>query len=57
MLLAKSLIFTEDVAFEFENVMVRIVASRNCPEIELAGLKIGPFEEGGEYEIKFCEVA
>lgn len=53
MLLAKPLIFIKDVDFEFENASVRIVASRKCPEIELAGLKIGPFEEGGEYEVRF----
>ncbi len=36
--------------FAFENSYVRIVANRNQPEIELAGLTIGPFEEGNEYE-------
>ncbi len=39
--------------FEFENTAVRIVAVRSCPEIGLAGLKIGPFEEGREYEVRF----
>ena len=33
--------------------MVKIVANRNCPEIKLAGLKVGPFDEGNEYEIYF----
>ena len=37
----------------FENTPVKIVASRNCPEIWLAGLKVGPFEEGKEYEVRF----
>jgi len=27
--------------------------NRNCPEIELAGLKIGPFQEGKEYDVMF----
>jgi hypothetical protein len=47
------LISVKDVDFEFENTLVKIIASRNCPEIELAGLKAGPFEEGKEYEVKF----
>jgi hypothetical protein len=33
--------------------MVRIVANRNCPEIKLAGLTVGPFDEGNEYEVYF----
>ena len=53
MLLAKPLTSIKDADFEFENASVRVVASRNCPEIELAGLKIGPFEEGREYEVRF----
>jgi len=39
--------------FCFENSMVKIVANRNCPEIKLAGLTVGPFDEGNEYEIYF----
>ena len=39
--------------FEFENTAVRIITARSCPEIALSGLKIGPFEEGREYEVKF----
>ena len=39
--------------FEFENTAVRIVAVRSCPEIGLTGLKVGPFEEGREYEVRF----
>ena len=35
----------------FENSLVRIVANRSCPEIKLAGLDVGPFEEGNEYEV------
>ena len=33
--------------------MVKIVANRNCPEIKLAGLSVGPFDEGNEYEVYF----
>jgi hypothetical protein len=39
--------------FCFENLLVRIVANRNYPEIQLAGLSAGPFEEGNEYEIHY----
>lgn len=53
MLLAKPVTNIKDVDFEFENTLVRIVSNRVCPEIELGGLKIGPFEEGREYEVRF----
>jgi hypothetical protein len=33
--------------------MVKIVANRNCPEIKLAGLTVGPFDEGNEYDVYF----
>jgi hypothetical protein len=39
--------------FCFENSIVKIISNRNCPEIKLAGLNIGPFEEGNEYEVHF----
>lgn len=39
--------------FCYENSLVKIVANRNQPEIKLAGLKIGPFDEGNEYEIYY----
>jgi hypothetical protein len=39
--------------FCFENSLVKIVANRNCPEIKLAGLNVGPFDEGNEYEVYF----
>ena len=42
-----------DVDFVFENSLVRIVVNRNFPEIELAGLKVGPFEDGKEYEVQY----
>jgi DNA replication factor GINS len=44
-------IYTID--FFYENSMVKIVANRNCPEIKLAGLTVGPFDEGNEYEVYF----
>jgi hypothetical protein len=31
--------------------MVKVVADRNYPELKLAGLSVGPFAEGNEYEI------
>lgn len=39
--------------FSFENSVVKIVANRNCPEIKLAGLGVGPFEEGSDYEVQY----
>ena len=32
---------------------VRIVANRNSPEFDLPGVKVGPFKEGKEYEVRF----
>jgi len=43
----------EDLDFRFENSLVKIVANRNHPETKLAGLTVGPFEEGNEYEIYY----
>jgi hypothetical protein len=37
----------------FENSLIRVIANRNAPEIELAGLKIGPLQEGVELEVRF----
>jgi hypothetical protein len=39
--------------FCYENSLVKIIANRNCPEIKLAGLAVGPFDEGNEYEVYF----
>jgi hypothetical protein len=39
--------------FCYENSLVKIVANRNCPEIKLAGLNVGPYDEGNEYEAYF----
>jgi hypothetical protein len=43
----------ENLDFRFENSLVKITADRNYPEIKLAGLSVGPFEEGNEYEVYF----
>ena len=42
-----------DADFVFENMVVKIVANRNSPEIDLPGIKLGPFKEGKEYEVKY----
>lgn len=39
--------------FIFENSLVKVIANRNSPEIELAGLRIGPLQEGVELEVRF----
>jgi hypothetical protein len=41
----------QDLDFIFENSLIKVTANRNCPEIKLAGLTVGPFEEGNEYEV------
>jgi len=43
----------ENLDFCFENLPVRVTADRNHPEIKLAGLSVGPFEEGNEYEVYY----
>jgi hypothetical protein len=43
----------DTIDFCYENSMVKIVANRNCPEVKLAGLTVGPFDEGNEYEVYF----
>ena len=40
----------KNLDFSFENSLARITANRNFPEVKLAGLTVGPFEEGNEYE-------
>lgn len=52
-MLEKTSISIEDTDFNFENKPVTIIANRSCSEIKLAGLKIGPLEEGKEYELRF----
>lgn len=43
----------KDVDFMFENKPVKVIVNRNCPEIQLVGVKVGPFEEGKEQEVPF----
>ena len=43
----------KNLDFNFENSSVKVIANRNCPEIKLAGLTVGPFEEGNEYEVRY----
>jgi len=43
----------EDADFMFENRPVKVIANRNEAKTELAGLKVGPFDEGREYEVRF----
>jgi hypothetical protein len=43
----------EKMDFCYENSLVRVIADRNHPEIRLAGLSAGPFEEGNEYEVYY----
>jgi hypothetical protein len=50
---AESCVSIKDADFMFENSLVRVIANRNSPEIELAGLKIGPLQEGVELEVRF----
>jgi len=49
----KSLSPIKTVDFIYENTPVKIIINRNQPEIQLAGLTIGPYEEGKEYEVKY----
>jgi hypothetical protein len=44
---------SKNLDFCFENSLVKVVANRNYPEIELGGLTVGPLEEGNEYELYF----
>ncbi len=41
----------KDIDFRFENQLVKVIANRHNPEIKLAGLTIGPFQEGNEYKV------
>ncbi len=43
--------------FVFENSIVKIIANRNLAEIELGGLRVGPFEEGNEYDVYYWVAA
>lgn len=43
----------KDADFVFQNMPVKIVANRDSPKIDLPGVKVGPFKEGKEYEVRF----
>ncbi len=49
----KTMAALRNLDFAFENSTVRVIANRSLPEITLAGLSIGPFEEGNEYEVYY----
>jgi len=51
--LEKSNISIPKLDFMFRNAKVAIIANSDYHEIELAGSKIGPFMEGGEYEVRY----
>jgi hypothetical protein len=46
-----------DADFLFQNMPVKIVANRDSPKIDLPGVKVGPFKEGKEYEVRFWVAA
>lgn len=52
-MIAKESTTIRDEDFVFENQPVRVMCNRNCPEIQLVGTKVGPFEEGKEYEVPY----
>jgi hypothetical protein len=39
--------------FCYENSQTTIVANRNFAELKLAGLNVGPFDEGNEYQVYY----
>ncbi len=39
--------------FCYENSLTTIVANRNFAELKLAGLNVGPFDEGNEYQVYY----
>ena len=43
----------KDTDFNFEHTPVRILINRPLPETQLTGLKIGPYEEGKEYDVPY----
>jgi hypothetical protein len=43
----------ENLDFRFDNSRVKVIANRNYPEMKLAGLNVGPFQEGNEYDVYY----
>ncbi|MDR0797115.1 MAG: hypothetical protein LBE70_00110 [Nitrososphaerota archaeon] len=39
--------------FCYENSLTTVVANRNFAEMKLAGLTVGPFDEGNEYQVYY----
>jgi hypothetical protein len=39
--------------FCYENLLVKVIADSDYPKIKLAGLSVGPFKEGNEYEVHY----
>lgn len=39
--------------FCYENLLVKVIADSDHPKINLAGLSVGPFKEGNEYEVRY----
>jgi len=39
--------------FGYENSYTTVVANRNFAEMKLAGLNVGPFDEGNEYQVYY----
>lgn len=50
---ADSLTTIRDADFVFQNMPIKVVANRDSPKIDLPGVKVGPFKEGKEYEVRF----
>jgi hypothetical protein len=55
--MVRAFISIRDADIDFENSLVRVTANRSCPEIKLAGLSVGPFDEGNDYEVCYWVAA
>jgi hypothetical protein len=43
----------EDLDFDFEERLVAVIVERDCPEIEVAGERIGPLKKEQEVELRY----
>jgi DNA replication factor GINS len=43
----------QDLDFRFENSRIKVIANCNYQELKLGGIKVGPFQQGNEYEMYF----
>ncbi|MCW4018120.1 MAG: DNA replication complex GINS family protein [Candidatus Bathyarchaeota archaeon] len=41
----------ENLDFRYENSRIKVIANRNYPQMKLAGISVGPFQEGNEYDV------